>query len=162
MLSQNRDQNLVPDYGYIFWTFYQDHFMKVQNLDLGLKVLILQEGPQRSMKDHIGTMVMFYIRSLFYSISLALFFTVFRQPQINSKQKKRNTFYLIVSFSSFKIFSIRTSLSALTPSLSAVDARSSADRRRRFRLSPLSSLPSNMAPSWWLAVVGVPKKCNLN
>ena len=32
-------------------------------LDLGLKVLILQEGPQRSMKDHIGTMVMFYIRS---------------------------------------------------------------------------------------------------
>ena len=37
--------------------------MKVQNLDLGLKVLILQEGPHRSMKDHIGTMVMFYIRS---------------------------------------------------------------------------------------------------
>ena len=33
-----------------------------QNLDLGLKVLlILQEGPYRSMKDHIGTMVMFYI-----------------------------------------------------------------------------------------------------
>ena len=38
--------------------------MKVQNLDLGLKVLILQEGPHRSMKDHIGTMVMFYIRSM--------------------------------------------------------------------------------------------------
>ena len=37
--------------------------MKVQNLDLGLKVLILQEGPHRSIKDHIGTMVMFYIRS---------------------------------------------------------------------------------------------------
>jgi hypothetical protein len=35
--------------------------MKVQNLDLGLKVLILQEGPHRSMKDHIGTMAMFYI-----------------------------------------------------------------------------------------------------
>ena len=31
------------------------------NLDLGLKVLILQEGPHRSMKDHIGTMVMFNI-----------------------------------------------------------------------------------------------------
>ena len=37
--------------------------MRVQNLDLGLKVHILQEGPHRSMKDHIGTMVMFYIRS---------------------------------------------------------------------------------------------------
>jgi hypothetical protein len=35
--------------------------MKFQNLDLGLKVLIMQEGPHRSMKDHIGTMAMFYI-----------------------------------------------------------------------------------------------------
>ena len=83
--SQNRDQKLVPNYGSIFWTFLpmdpqqvhifvptQDHnlvpmhrstlwtFMKVKNLDLELKVLILQEGPHRS---HIGTMVMFYIRS---------------------------------------------------------------------------------------------------
>ena len=39
--------------------------MKVQNLDLGLKVLILLEGPHGSMKDHIGTIVMFYIRSEF-------------------------------------------------------------------------------------------------
>jgi len=48
----------MPMYRSIFWTF-----MKVQNLDLGLKVFILQEGPHRSMKDNIGTMVMFYIRS---------------------------------------------------------------------------------------------------
>ena len=94
---------------------------------------------------------------LFYKLG-SFFSTDVRQPQINSWQKNYKFFYLIVSFSSFKILSIRTSLSALTPSLSAVDARSSADRRRRFRWSPLSSLPSNMAPSWWLAVVGVPKK----
>ena len=43
--------------------------MKVQNLDLGLKVLILLEGPHGSMKDHIGTMVMFYIRSQICSFS---------------------------------------------------------------------------------------------
>ena len=48
-----------------FWTF-----MKVQNLDLGLKVLILLEGPHGSMKDHIGTMVMFYIRSKFFAYIL--------------------------------------------------------------------------------------------
>ena len=36
-------------------------------LDLGLKVLILQKGPHRFMKDHIGTMVMFYIRSKIFS-----------------------------------------------------------------------------------------------
>jgi hypothetical protein len=44
-----------------FWTI-----MKVQNLDPGLKIFILQEGPHRSMKDHIGTMVMFYIRSEYF------------------------------------------------------------------------------------------------
>ena len=52
-------QILIPIYRSTFWTF-----IKVQNLDLGLKVLILQEGPHRSKKDHIGTMVMFYIRSI--------------------------------------------------------------------------------------------------
>ena len=42
-----------------FWAF-----MKVQNPDrLELKILILQEGPHKSMKHHIGTRVMFYIRS---------------------------------------------------------------------------------------------------
>ena len=47
---------MVPIYRAPFWTF-----MRVQYLDLGLKVLILQEGPHRSLNDHIGTMVMFYI-----------------------------------------------------------------------------------------------------
>jgi hypothetical protein len=47
---------LVPIYRSTFWTY-----IKVQNVDLGLKVLILQEGPHRSMKGHIGTMAMFYI-----------------------------------------------------------------------------------------------------
>ena len=50
--------NFGPYIQVTFWTF-----MRVQNLDLGLKVHILHEGPHRSMKDHIGTMVMFYIRS---------------------------------------------------------------------------------------------------
>ena len=47
---------MVPIYRAPFWTF-----MRVKYLDLGLKVLILQEGPHRSLNDHIGTMVMFYI-----------------------------------------------------------------------------------------------------
>ena len=47
------------------WTF-----MKVQNLDLGLKVLILQESPHRSMKDHIGTMVMFYKGPKYHTVPL--------------------------------------------------------------------------------------------
>ena len=71
-LVPTKDHNLVPMHRSRFWSLYIDRFtfwtfMKVQNLDLGLKVLILQEGPHRSMKDHIGTVVMFYIRSTQYS-----------------------------------------------------------------------------------------------
>ena len=82
MWSQNRDQDLVPDYGSIFWTFYRDNFNVVseQGPKVGLQLWVhildlLTHGPSISphfgpyigpqfgpyAQNHIGTMVLFYI-----------------------------------------------------------------------------------------------------
>ena len=80
-------QILVPIYRSIFWTL-----IKVQILDLGLKVLILQEGPHRSMKNYIGTMVMFYIMQnmamdLLGSLMDHTFYGPYKGPRFGPKIK---------------------------------------------------------------------------